>query len=308
MNPGAIWAAAASMIALVALAGCSADAAINEVRACGRSPLAARPEMVAVPGGLTTIGSDRFGDEEGPVRTVNVGAFDIDRYEVTNAQFARFVAATGYITRAERNGAGGAVFASPEPPSGGLAAAYWWRLDPQASWRRPHGVGSKADPSKPVVQVTSEDAVAYARWRGHDLPTEEEWERAARGGLVNADYSWGDSPPSKTEPRNNHWQGAFPAIDTGDDGYRGLAPVGCFPANGFGLHDMAGNAWELTRSRWQGAEGAPGSSGVIKGGSWLCADNYCLRYRPAARQPSDPELGTDHIGFRTLRRSQGRQG
>ena len=251
--------------------------------------LAAMPAEVVVPAGMTTLGSDRHGPEEAPHRRERVAGFAIDRFEVTNAQFAAFVAATGHVTHAEREG--GAVFAVPSQAGGG-----WWRLDRDADWRHPHGSGSRTDLKAPVVQVTRDDALAYARWAGRDLPTEAEWERAARGGLSDAEYSWGDAPPTREQPRANHWQGVFPAVDRGEDGHRGLAPVGCFAPNGYGLHDMAGNAWELTRSAW-----SPDAA-VIKGGSWLCADDYCIRYRPAARQAADLALGTDHIGFRTVRR------
>ena len=133
------------------------------------------------------------------------------------------------------------------------------------------------------------------------LPTEAQWEYAARGGLVGADYVWGDAPAAaNARPRANHWQGAFPLVDVGTDGFKGRASVGCFAANGYGLYDMAGNVWELTQTRWE-----PAADVVIKGGSWLCADNVCLRYRPAARQPGDPTLGTNHIGFRTVGRPRG---
>jgi formylglycine-generating enzyme required for sulfatase activity len=150
----------------------------------------------------------------------------------------------------------------------------------------------------PVVQVTYADALAYARWRNRDLPTEVEWERAARGGIVDAEYSWGDQP-RPDQPKANTWQGVFPLRDTGGDGYKGVAPVGCFRPNGYGLFDMAGNVWELTSAAWSKGSKAQ----VIKGGSWLCADRFCLRYRPAARQPADGDMGTDHIGFRTVLRA-----
>jgi formylglycine-generating enzyme len=258
-------------------------------RAC-RADVRTRPAaQVRVSAGVTTIGSDRFEPEEQPRRSVSVGPFSIDRFEVTNARFAAFVAATGYVTQAER--AGGAVFTPPRIPGDG-----WWRLDRQASWRHPQGAGSRAEPDQPVVQVTQADALAYARWLGRDLPTEAEWERAARGGLTDADYSWGEAPPTDARPRANVWQGVFPIVDSGTDGHRGLAPVGCYDPNDYGLFDMAGNAWELTRTAWSGG------AAVIKGGSWLCSDNYCMRYRPAARQAADLSLGTNHIGFRTVRR------
>lgn len=280
---------AALLLALPVAAALASDTSTGKNDRCLTDALASPASQALIPGGVTLIGSDRFYAEEGPARRVAVGAFEIDRFEVTNARFALFVAATGYVTRAEREG--GAVF---EPPS--ALGAGWWRLDQSATWRTPQGVGSAANPAAPVVQVTADDARAYARWLGRDLPNEAEWEHAARGGLVAADYSWGDAPPEKGSPRANIWQGVFPAIDTGADGHKGLAPVGCFEANGFGLHDVAGNAWELTDTYWSS------NSAVIKGGSWLCAANYCARYRPAARQAADLTLGTDHIGFRTIKR------
>jgi len=256
--------------------------------------------MAWVPGGETWIGSDAFQPEEQPVRKVRVDGFWIDRHEVTNAQFAEFVRRTGYVTHAERDGRGGVVFAPPARP----ASSPWWRIDPQASWRRPAGAkGPAADPSLPVVQVTHADALAYARWRGGDLPTEAEWERAARGGLVGKDYVWGDDPRPGGKPAANHWQGVFPVKDTAEDGFPGLAPVGCFRANGYGVYDMAGNAWEWVQDPWpRELGGAPEGAHIIKGGSYLCADDYCLRYRPAARQPGEPALGASHTGFRIVRR------
>ena len=249
--------------------------------------------MVRIPADVTQIGSDRFQPEERPEREVFVPTFLIDEHEVTNAEFQQFVDATGYKTTSEREGGG--VFRKPDSVAGLNDIRQWWVLDKSANWRFPHGQGGvAARPSDPVVQVTVDDALAYARWRGRDLPTEEEWERAARGGLKDSDYTWGNQPDQK---KANYWQGAFPIFDSGTDGYEGVAPVGCFPPNGYGLFDMAGNVWELTNSKWGSSENP-----VIKGGSWLCADNYCLRYRPAARQSADYTLGTDHIGFRTVSR------
>ena len=223
----------------------------------------AEPAMVWVPGGRFTMGADPQYPEEGPARDVAVAGFWISRTEVTNAEFAHFVAATGYRTAAEREppalpGAppemlepGSAVFRVPNPDN-----RNWWTWVPGANWRHPSGPASAIDgrPNDPVVQVTYEDAAAYARWAGLSLPSEEQWEYAAR------------------------------------------APVGCFEANGFGLHDMIGNVWE-----WTAAEARPGQPvNVIKGGSYLCAANYCARYRPAARQFQERDLGTDHIGFRPV--------
>lgn len=256
-------------------------------------------KMAPIPGGVAELGSDDFGPEEKPVRRISVDPFEMDVTEVTNRAFAAFVEATGYVTVAERIG-GGAVFTQPSSPPDMRDPTSWWRIDPDATWRTPGGRGTVAAPDKPVVQVTLEDAIAYARWAGRDIPTEAEWEHAARGGIIGAKYTWGDEP-EKSASAANHWQGTFPLRDRGADGFAGIAPVGCFPANGYGLHDMAGNVWELTASAWDRPGAAAGAS-VIKGGSWLCADNYCLRYRPAARQPSDPELPTNHIGFRTVQR------
>lgn len=251
----------------------------------------AKTGMIRIPAGVTQIGSDHFQPEERPKRKVFVSAFLIDAHEVTNAEFQQFINATGYRTVGEREGGG--VFRQPISVAGLNDIRQWWVLDRSANWHFPHGrQGAGALPNEPVVQVTLEDALAYAHWRGRDLPTEEEWERAARGGLQDAEYTWGNEPDQK---KANYWQGAFPTFDAGTDGFKGIAPVGCFPPNGYGLYDMAGNVWELTISKW-----ANSKNPVIKGGSWLCADNYCLRYRPAARQAADYTLGTDHIGFRTV--------
>jgi formylglycine-generating enzyme required for sulfatase activity len=288
-------------------------AALGLLAACGEAPpdatTAARseckglaePQMVWVPGGRFTMGADPRYPEEGPAREVVVEGFWMARTEVTNAEFARFVAATGYRTAAERDppalpGAppemrlpGSAVFRVPTPDN-----RNWWAWMPGASWRHPSGPGSTIDgrARDPVVQVTYDDAAAYARWAGMSLPSEEQWEYAARAGA-----------PALSEPKDaagtpvaNYYQGVFPARDTGADGFTTRAPVGCFQANAFGLHDMIGNVWE-----WTTAEARPGQPmNVIKGGSFLCAANYCARYRPAARQFQERDLGTDHIGFRLV--------
>lgn len=277
--------------------------------------------MVRIAGGRFTIGSDRHYAEEAPAREVAVDAFWIDRHDVTNAQFARFVAATGYVTVAERAGGADAVAASAVfvMPQGGKAGA--WRLVPGADWRRPQGPGSSiaGRENHPVVQVAYEDAQAYARWLGRELPTEAQWEFAARGGLDGQPYAWGERFTPEGKPMANTWQGAFPLVNTAGDGYAGTSPVGCFPANGYGLHDMAGNVWQWTSTayvpghhRGEGFDPArpddmgqepgrrPTAAKVIKGGSHLCAPDYCMRYRPSARQPADAGLGTSHIGFRTV--------
>jgi sulfatase modifying factor 1 len=282
--------------------------------------------MVRVAGGRFTMGSDRHYAEESPAQDAVVEPFWIDRHDVTNAQFARFVAATGYVTVAERAATGtdgrhgvaaSAVFVMPEGRQAGA-----WRLVPGASWRHPKGPGSSIEglANHPVVQVAYEDALAYARWLGRELPTETQWEFAARGGLQAQPYVWGDRFAPEGRAMANTWQGAFPLVDSADDGFAGTSPVGCFPANGYGLVDMAGNVWQWTATayapgRERGAGFDPGRPGdtlarqpaagaaparVIKGGSHLCAPNFCMRYRPSARQPAEAGLGTSHIGFRTV--------
>lgn len=237
--------------------------------------------------------------EEGPPRTVEVPGFWIDTHELTNAGFAAFVKATGYKTMAERappvtpdtppemRVPGSAVFTTPT-----AGDRRWWRWEVGAQWRNPSGPASiiAGQGTAPVVQIAYEDAEAYARWAGKELPTEAQWEYAARGGQ-----------PALPEPMTtdgtstaNTYQGVFPTRDLGTDGYLGRAPVGCFPANDFGLYDMIGNVWEWTRQ----ADGPQPDMRVIKGGSFLCAGNYCARYRPAARQFQERGLGTDHIGVR----------
>jgi formylglycine-generating enzyme required for sulfatase activity len=261
------------------------------------------------------IGSNSAYAEERPLRQIAVAPFFMDVTEVTNAQFARFVSETGYITVAEippdpsllppnapeeMKQAGAAVFSSPSPtsPNG-------WRFQPGATWRQPSGPGSTivGRDHHPVVQVAFADAQAYAAWAGRRLPTEAEWEVAARGGLDRMTYEWGNDAPSESDhPRANTWQGFFPIRDEAQDGYSGTAPVGCFRANGFGLYDMTGNVWEWTDTPYQNAKSNAGEAILtLKGGSWLCADNYCRRYRPSARQGQEVGLPTNHIGFRTVK-------
>lgn len=263
-------------------------------------PAAPSAGMVWIEPGEVTLGSDDFYPEERPVRTERVEGFWISAHEVTNGEFARFVAATGYVTLAEQDGrdvGGGAVFGPGVQARDWSDIRAWWRFEPEASWRRPTGPGSRVEgrDALPVVQIAYQDALAYARWRGHDLPGEAEWERAARGDLERAAYVWGDEARPGGAWRANHWQGAFPFEDSAEDGFAGLAPVGCFPPNDFGLYDMAGNVWEWTRDPWE-REGFR----IIKGGSFLCSDTYCRRYRPAARQPGDETFSTEHLGMRTV--------
>jgi formylglycine-generating enzyme len=254
--------------------------------------------MVAVKGGSFRMGADDTYTEEGPSRLVTVKDFWIDRYELTNAEFAKFVDATAYVTDAERDrqpdGPGSAMFRVPTDDN-----PNWWAWSPGTSWKTPEGPGSKLNgrAQQPVVHITIRDAEAYAKWAGKRLLTEEEWEYAARGGLHEKRFSWGDEARPNGKHMANHYQGAFPARDTGDDGYISRAPVGCFPPNGFGLYDMTGNVWELVNAEGRVKKGAT----IIKGGSYLCADNYCLRYRPASRQLQETDLGTNHVGVRFAR-------
>ncbi|MEW5684038.1 MAG: formylglycine-generating enzyme family protein [Pseudomonadota bacterium] len=334
-------------LALLALAACderpvSASASVAAKPCLAERPIPARAPstagMAPIRGGAFDMGAAPYRAEEGPPRRTTVGDFWIDRTEVTNAEFGRFVAATGYVTEAERPldpkaypglaadqlRPSAIVFVGAEHPGSDPSA--WWRVVQGADWRHPTGPGSSiADkPDWPVVQVSWADAMAYAKWLGRDLPTEAEWEYAAQGGKPAATrYVWGDKPLDQARPQANVWQGIFPAMDTGGDGYKATsAPVGCYPANGFGLHDMAGNVWEWTRDWYRpGLDPAdrdsprgpaeslardPGDPGqrkhVIKGGSFLCSPDFCYRYRPAARQAGPADTGENHIGFRTVLR------
>jgi formylglycine-generating enzyme len=291
---------------------------------------AARGEMTWLPGGEFSMGSADFYPEEAPVRRVRVEGFWMDRHPVTVAEFRRFVKATGHVTVAERAPdpdaypdadpallvPGSLVFRPPPGPVDLNDVRNWWAYVPGATWERPEGPGSDTytRARHPVTHVAHEDATAYADWAGKALPTEAEWEFAARGGLDGAVYAWGDQLAPDGAMMANTWQGRFPWQNTLTDGYAGTSPVGAFPANGYGLDDMTGNVWEWT-STVPDAEGhgrgccAPGPAGeriarrVIKGGSHLCAPDYCLRYRPAARQFEAIDTSTSHIGFRCIRRA-----
>ncbi len=286
----------------------------------------AKAGMVFVEGGTFRMGSETRADrpEEAPVREVSVDSFWIDVHEVTNAQFSAFVEATGYRTIAERGLSaeeyphipaelrkpGSMVFAPPREVRGFDDVTQWWRYLRGANWREPIGSGSSIEgfTGHPVVHIAWEDALAYAKWRGAELPTEAEWEFAARGGLDGADYTWGEAYNPVEGWKANTWQGQFPAKNSSEDGWLTTAPVGCYTANGYGLHDMAGNVWEYVEDAWDprvGDDVGPEAGRVtIKGGSWLCAPVYCARYRPAARQPQEQALGANHIGFRTVIRTQ----
>ncbi|MFZ2029734.1 MAG: SUMF1/EgtB/PvdO family nonheme iron enzyme [Vitreimonas sp.] len=262
-----------------------------------------------IPAGRVDRGEVAFRPEERVGGRGDVAAFSIDTHEVTNHQFAVFVTATHYVTAAERTDAdgqrhGAAVF-DPNRRA--------WIIDRNADWRHPQGQGSSIQGHDffPVVQVSYEDATAYAHWRGRRLPTENEWERAARGDAPAPASLHADAFAQDGAPRANTWQGVFPVIDQGTDGFAGLAPVGCFPANATGLYDMVGNVWEWT-SDWFAYDAAPVTEAyarehdpqhiaehVIKGGSYLCSDNFCSRFRTGSRQPSDPSEGMSHVGFRT---------
>lgn len=288
-------------------------------------------DMVELAGGGFQMGSDWSG-EEGPVHEAWVAPFRLDRFAVTNRQFAEFVAATGYVTVAERPldpGAfpgsdpadlnpGSLVFQQTPGPVDLRDWRQWWAYVPGASWNTPHGHGSDVSSlsEHPVVHVAYDDARAFADWAGKRLPTEAEWEYAARGGLTGATYAWGEKPNVPGAPFANTWQGRFPWRNDGAQGWGGTAPVGVFPPNGFGLHEMTGNVWEWTSTPWTNghepntqrclcgpATDAWSSIGsrVIKGGSHLCSPEYCLRYRPAARSAQTEDSATTHIGFRCAR-------
>ncbi len=300
--------------------------------------------MVWVPGGTFRMGSEDHYPEEAPVHSVSVDGFWMDKFQVTNAQFAMFVRDTGYVTMAERPPdpelypdapeenlvPGSLVFQMTAGPVNLRYVDQWWAWTPGACWRRPGGPGThiRKRQRHPVVHIAYEDAIAYAEWAGKALPAEAEWEFAARGGMEGAEFSWGDEHTPKGTYMANTWQGEFPWQNQVNDGFKDTAPVGSFPANDYGLYDMAGNAWDWTTDWW--SEGHPEDADkpccipdnprggkkeqsydpaapqwriprrVVKGGSYLCAPNYCLRYRPAARRPQMIDTGTTHISFRCV--------
>ena len=313
------------------------------------SPAPGRPparDMVWIPAGRFRMGDDHHYPEEAPAQEVDVEGFWMDRAPVTNGQFLKFVKATGHLTLAERPadpadypGAepqqlqpASIVFVAPRQPVPLDDIHRWWRYVPGANWRHPEGPGSsiKGRERHPVVHIACADAEAYARWAGKRLPTEREWERAARGGLEGKIYAWGDELHPGGRPLANTWQGPFPHHNTCLDGFAGTSPVGSYPANPYGLVDMIGNVWEWTADWYRsghhleaavsGGDGGCCQAGerarqasvdpqsehgliprrVVKGGSYLCAPEYCRRYRPAARMAQGIDTSTGHLGFRCV--------
>ena len=289
-------------------------------------------ELIGLPGADLRMGSTGFYPEEAPTEVVSVAAFAVERHPVTNAQFSRFVEDTGYVTVAERpldpelypgvaaaDLRPGALVFRPTPGPVDLRDwRQWWDWAPEASWRRPFGPASSVDdrPEHPVVQISYVDAWAYAHWAGRRLPTEAEWEYAARAG-ASTTYPWGEETAPRGDLMANTWQGRFPYRNDGALGWVGTSPVGTFPANAFGLVDMIGNVWEWTSTRYSlrrrhrgaGAETGccapsrdpdPSVNQTLKGGSHLCAPEYCHRYRPAARSSQSQDSATTHIGFRCV--------
>lgn len=303
--------------------------------------------MIEIQGGRFRMGSDRHYPEEAPAHDVIVDPFRLDRHPVTNAQYAAFVAATGYVTLAEiapdpadypgmapEMARPGSLLFVPPVAGVDLRDPFgWWRFEFGADWRHPQGRGIVVDglDDHPVVHIAYADAAAYAAWAGKRLPTEAEWECAARGGLDHADYAWGAEFEPGGTPQANYWQGEFPRQNLMIDGFTRTSPVGSFAPNGFGLFDMIGNVWEWT-SDWyaerhpagakpccipRNPRGGPERESrdpcmpetpigrrVLKGGSHLCAANYCQRYRPAARLGQPLDTGTSHVGFRCAMSSQ----
>lgn len=289
----------------------------------------AYPGMVLIEGGEFSMGSERFYPEERPVRRARVESFWIDEVPVTNAAFRAFVGETGYVSVAERPAPGVAargsnVFTAPTSPVNLADPSQWWQSRPGACWRCPSGAGSDLAglDDHPVVHIAFADALAYAAWAGKQLPSEAQWEYAARGGLDGVEYAWGNALAPDGLMLANTWQGEFPWQNTRADGWAGTSPVRSYPGNGYGLFDMIGNVWEWTSDSWSmprdpstpkccsgreinasDGEGATMERKVIKGGSHLCAANYCQRYRPAARYPQAPRETASHIGFRCVVRA-----
>jgi formylglycine-generating enzyme len=325
-----------------------ADASSTEVALLSRR-IVHHPGMTWIAGRLFTMGSDKHYPEEAPAHPVQVSGFWMDTTAVTNADFARFVARTGYVTLAERPldpaqypdadpellVPGALVFKKSRRPMDLRDCRNWWTYQPGAYWKAPEGPNSTivARANYPVVHIAYEDALAYAHWAGKSLPTEAEWEFAARGGLEGAEYVWGNEFLPSGRHVANTWQGEFPWQNLCADGFEGAAPVKSFAPNGYGLYEMCGNVWEWTADWYRDRHKKPQLKAccvpvdprgpsvehsfdartprvpiprkVIKGGSYLCAPNYCKRYRPAARYPQMIDTATCHIGFRCVVRSNG---
>jgi len=258
--------------------------------------------MVFIQGGTSQMGAADGMQYETPVHPVTVKSFWIDAHEVTVADFAKFIEATSYRTEAEKFGWSGAF---------NMKSGEWEEVS-GANWRHPDGPESRPSADEPVCQVSWNDAVAYANWAGKRLPTEAEWEYAARGGLIGKKYAWGDELRPNGKPVANWWQGQFPERDTGEDGFVGRAPVAKYPPNGYGLYDTAGNVWEwcadwfadqyyASSPRVNPLGPATGAERVIRGGSWMCSENFCTNYRVGARGHAAPDSGLDNLGFRCVR-------
>jgi formylglycine-generating enzyme required for sulfatase activity len=293
------------------------------------------PQMLLIQGGTFDMGAGAIYPEELPVTKRTISDFMISKYEITNQEFAQFTSATGYRTVAETGPnpqdypnipkeqliPGSAVFVKLSEAVKAATFLNWWHFVEGANWQQPKGPGSDiiGKENYPVVHIAYADAAAYAKWKGHRLPTEAEYEFASRGGLNGKTYASGDTLKVDGKFQANTWQGLFPFDDSAQDGFEGLAPVGCYAGNAYGVHDLIGNVWEWTKSVYYprhfdiGAkpddlppngfdQRQPGVSvGVVKGGSYLCADDFCMRYRPAGRHAQDTGMGTSHIGFRTVK-------
>ncbi|TVR05801.1 MAG: formylglycine-generating enzyme family protein [Spirochaetaceae bacterium] len=269
-------------------------------------------ELVPIPAGTFLMGADDAegfpDDDEGPVRPVTLEGFHIGRFTVTNALFRRFVEVTGFVSEAERFGWSFVfhLLVSPQARRRGdvrrVPGLEWWRAVDGACWHRPEGRGSnvRGREDHPVVHVSHNDALAFCEWAGARLPTEAEWERAARGGLEQKRYVWGDELTPGGVHHCNIWQGEFPRINTGEDGFIGTCPVDTFPPNGYGLHNMAGNVWEWCAETWSARGRTTPDRRVMRGGSYLCHHSYCNRYRVAARSSNTADSTTGNCGFRVV--------